>query len=218
MSNKTPTEPTVRFFEVMYYLYHPHHLERNADSELAGKLLPEFADDKPLITKEKAIEACEDHATIKRAAIFAHSNDCYTEEDERNNPINVAGWAKPEHLHIYLKSDKALGVKTIAKWFDVDPQYVEIKKGHGAFEDCLEYGFHESTSAIEQNKTHYDESAVVYTKNCNPREEVDALQARIAKCGKRYLTPKQELRMKVQEEGMTLREARKYDPWVMPMI
>lgn len=212
MSNKSPKELKARCFEVMQYLYHPEHLERNSEGALTGKLLPEYADDKPLITGNKAIEACKGHATIKRAAIFEHSKDVYTSEDEKKNPNHKEGWEKPTHFHIYMTSETRLSIASIAKWFGVEPQYVEIKKGYGAFEDCLEYGFHESPSATEQGKTLYNESAIIYAKNCNPREEVDALHERQAKYNKRYMTPKQELRMKVQEEGMTLREARKYDP------
>lgn len=214
MSNKTPKELKARCFEVMQHLYHPDHLERDIDGKLTGKLLPEYASDEPLITEEKAIDACKNHASIKRAAIYKHSEDVYTEEDEKKNPKHKAGWDKPTHLHIYMTSETRLSIASIAKWFGVDPQYVEIKKGHGAFLDCLEYGFHESPKAIEQEKTHYDEGAILYTKNCNPRAEVDALQKRIEKYQTRSMTPKQELRMKVMEEGMTIREALKHDPLV----
>lgn len=212
MSNKLQNTVTTRCFEVMQYLYHPDHLERDMDGVLTGNLLPEFADDEPLITKEKAIEACREHATIKCAAIFEHSADVYIEDDEKKNPSHKAGWSKPTHLHIYGKSVKPLDINAIAKWFGVEPQYVEKKKGHGAFLDCLEYGFHESPKAIEQEKTHYDESAILYTKNCNPRAEVDALQKQIEQTGKRSLTPKQELRLKVVNGELTLKQAFEYDP------
>lgn len=203
-----------RFFEVEQAIYHPDHLERTESGQLTGNLLPEFVNDEPLITEQIAIDACANHATIKKAAIFLHSKDVWNAEDEKKNPKHKCGWDKPDHLHIYLHVQPDMSPSTIAKWFGVEPQYVEIKTGRGAFEDCLEYGFHESPSAIEAQKYHYDEEAVVYAKNCNPREVVDKLQSRLAVLGSsgRNMSPADELRYKVQQEGMTLREAERHDP------
>lgn len=127
----------------------------------------------------------------------------------KDKHIEEVGKIKPKHWHCYIDvSTSPQTIKTIAKWFDTPSQNVEVKKGAGAFVDCLEYAVHDSESAKNDGKYPYpwemckthgitveDAKQMVYEK-----------QVRRVKYG-RDLTDKESVRMQVLNDGLSLRDA-----------
>lgn len=118
------------------------------------------------------------------------------------------GEKKTAHWHCYIRMDSPQKISTIAKWFDTSKQNVEIKSGAGAWADCLEYAVHDSENAKAEGKYGYDWSEL----HCSGitldavKELVKDKQIRRLKYGK-DLTEKELLRMKVMNEGLTLKQA-----------
>lgn len=155
-----------------------------------------------LITIEQ-IDNGLNHKTIKRYAFILHDKDTYTEEDvkkekrkagEENrlpDPNIIVGALKPPHYHIVITtvdSDKGtgntLGVDVIAKWFGIEPQYVDVMRGHGAFLDGVEYLTHSSEKAQKAGKYHYPDSEV--ESNFDWRAELDKRTEERQKFGSQY--------------------------------
>ena len=89
--------------------------------------------------------------SIKEWAYILHDKDTWNQDAwdafvDKNGeePEWVVGQVKPRHWHVVLKVSPALTVNQIAKWFNVDPNFVEVKKGHNTFLDCVAYLTHES--------------------------------------------------------------------------
>lgn len=150
---------TAKNFHIVQYVRHP----------ISGETL---------ITLDQ-IDDGLNHKSIKRYAFIMHDKDTYTEEearkekrkaDEESRPVNpavVAGALKPPHYHIVIttvdpvtKAGNSLDVKTIAKWFGVQPQYVDVMRGHGAFLDGVEYLTHSSEKAQKAGKYRYPDHEV----------------------------------------------------------
>lgn len=125
------------------------------------------------------------------------------EEFTAKYQMKHVGQKKPKHWHIVAKSQAALDVNTVARWFEISPQYVECPKGRGAFFDCIEYLPHEGKKAIEQGKVHYDDSLIF--ANFDFRSALAEIVAKRDKYG-RDISEKDEIRHKVLVEGLSLRE------------
>ena len=179
--------PKARVFFIMQYLKHPETGET-------------------LITEEQLQEGL-DHKTIKQWAYILHDKDVWNEEDELNDPKHTSGETKPPHYHIAINLPKNnVEVDVIAKWFGVPSNFVEIKRGRGAFLDCVAYLTHEEMKQQELGKFRYDDSEVV--SNFNWREELTERALSRATYGE-DLTLKERLRMKVLNGEMTLHDVKK---------
>lgn len=54
----------------------------------------------------------------------------------------------------------ATELPTIAKWFGISDNFVDMPKGRGAFLDCVQYLTHEQGKQQEQGKTLYEDSKI----------------------------------------------------------
>lgn len=165
---------------------------------------------------ENNIAAGLQHKSIKRYAYIKHDKDPYTEHDwneyvERNGsePTWSVGDRKEVHWHVVVNCPNAIEVDTIAKWFGVPVQCVEVPKGRDAFLDKVEYLTHERDNQQEMGKNHYDDSEV--KANFDFRKELEERNLKRAKYG-RDISPKDEYRYKVLYEGLTIRELCDIDP------
>lgn len=94
---------------------------------------------------EKALAVCKAIAAIVEYAIIVHDSD----KDSEGNPI-------PAHLHILIKLRNSCTYNNIAKWFGLEPQYVNRIKAR-RFEQALLYLTHKNAP----EKFQYDDSAVI---------------------------------------------------------
>ena len=101
------------------------------------------------ITNEELVDVDEiesvlrKYSTIKKWAYIVHDKDVYTKKDERKNSRHKAGKLKHPHIHIVINTEtKGIDVNKIAKWLKIDVRLIEMRKGKGAFNDCLKYLVH----------------------------------------------------------------------------
>lgn len=172
-----------RIFFVMQYEKHP---------ETGEELL-----------SESQIKVALAHKTIHRWAYILHDKDVYSAQDELDNPNHKQGQKKGRHWHIAIEmGSNQAEISTIAKWFGIKENYVEIAKGAGAFLDCVEYLTHEAERQQElYGKVMYDDSDV--TANFEWRAALDKRAENRAKYG-RDMTDKERMRMEVRENGRSL--------------
>lgn len=189
MSKKS--SPTARIFFIMQYLKHP----------VTGE---------DLITEDKIQEAL-DHRTIKRWAYALHDKDVWTEEDELEDSNHPAGHDKPPHYHVCIELPKnSTEVNTIARWFGIPPNFVEIKRGHGAFLDCVEYLTHEHPNQQEIGKHLYLDEEV--KANFDFREALNERAISKAKYGVDEMSQRDRLRIKVLSGELSLNDVRTLYP------
>lgn len=100
-----------------------------------------------------------DHKTIKRYAWICHNKDTFTEKEEAKGK-GKAGELKGKHWHIVLDCPNSIPLSTIAKWFNVPENAVEIPSGRGAFLDCVQYLTHSSDKCQDEGKTLYPNDEV----------------------------------------------------------
>lgn len=187
MKNK---ELSSRIFEVMQYIKHPISGEELISLDIIKKALK--------------------HKTIKKWAYVLHDKDVYLEKDEKENPEHKAGMPKPAHYHIVIwTGSNNMDIEVIAKWFGVATNFVEIKKGRGAFLDCVEYLTHEAEKQQDLGKYRYNDKEVV--ANFDFRAELDARMATRLKYGG-DLSIKEQFRYDVLVSGKTLVECQLENP------
>lgn len=160
---------------------------------------------------EEVIKEALTHKTIKEWAYILHDNDRYTEEDEANDLTGgrKAGELKPRHWHIVINCPIKAEISTIAKWFNVPENFVDVPKGWGAFLDCVEYLTHKTEKCEKLGKTPYEDEEV--RSNFNFRERLDERIDKRLKYG-RDLDPKRQMRYDVLYLGKTLKECAAEDP------
>lgn len=182
-----------RVFNIMQYVNHP---ETNA----------------PLLN-EDTIKVALAHRTIKQWAYVLHDKDVYSEADEADDPNHVQGQPKPPHWHIVMNCSQQVEVGTIAKWFGIAENFVDIPKGAGAgkFLDCVEYLTHESFKQQELGKYRYPDEEIHASEGFNWREKLDKRAENKLKYG-RDLNIKESLRYDVLYNGMTIREVKEKHP------
>lgn len=95
------------------------------------------------LTEDKIKEAVCKKA-IRKYAYTLHDKDTYTEDDEKKNPEHKAGTLKEPHWHICLQFRDSQNTKYVAKWFDIEEQYVN-KSASGHYEDMLLYLIHKNS-------------------------------------------------------------------------
>lgn len=181
-----------RIFNIMQYERHP----------ITGEVL----------MTEKQIKAGLDHKTIKRWAYACHDKDVYSEVDEANDKDGriKAGDVKPRHWHICIElGTNRLEIGTIAKWFGVPENFVEIAKGAGAFLDIVQYLTHERDEQQALGKRLYPDEEIF--SNFDFRALLDKRAENRALYGK-DLTQKEQWRYDVRYKGKTLLQCQREDP------
>lgn len=161
---------------------------------------------------ESNILSAVDHKTIKQYAYIRHDADPYTEHDfseyvERtgNEPSWHVGDRKAVHWHCVIKCSPALDIETIARWFGVPVQQVNIKfNGRGAFLDHVQYLTHERSEQQDLGKALYPDERV--HANFDFRKALTERIARMAKAGGHELDTRDYYRYMVLYKGMTIRQ------------
>lgn len=161
-----------------------------------------------LLTEEKIKDALA-HRTIKRYAYVAHDADVYSALDEEQDPEHIKGQVKPKHWHIVIEmGSNAAEITTIAKWFGIKDNYVNVAKGRGAFLDCCQYLTHEDIKQQGLGKRLYPDEKII--ANFPFRAELDKRQSQRIKYG-RDVDLKTQVRYEVLYNGMTLKAAMETD-------
>ena len=178
-----------RIFNIMQYERHPE----------TGEVL----------LLENKIKDALAHRTIKRWAYGCHDRDVYSALDEEMNPDHVQGNCKPRHWHICIEmGSNAAEIGTIAKWFGIPENFVNIAKGAGAFLDCVQYLTHEGEKQQELGKRLYDDSEI--HANFDFREALNKRSENKIKYGK-DLDEKAQMEYDVLYNGKTLKECEHED-------
>lgn len=159
---------------------------------------------------EDRIKLALAHKTIKRWAYIAHTEDVYSEKDYINNPEHVEGTKKPKHWHIVIEmGSNPAEVETIAKWFGISSNYIDVPKGRGAFLDCCEYLTHEAPEQQALGKHLYNDKDI--KANFDFRTELNKRTERKLKYGK-DLNDKDTMLLDVLQGGKTLLECQQENP------
>lgn len=201
-----------RIFNIMQYELHPDTLQRITMTDADGNIICD-KDGQPVnfgLTLEKVEAVVLKYKSIKRWAYIKHDADVYSLKDEEANADHKQGNTKPPHWHVVIESDNAIELDTVAKWFCIPAQFIDVPKGgRRAFLDCVEYLTHESPKEQQQKKTLYSDDKVV--ANFDWREALDARKD----TGEDY-TRRELLRLKVIRGEMTLREIKEKFPldWI----
>ena len=170
--------------------------------EVCQQLVHETTKEK--LIDEKQIKEGLKHKSIKKYAYGLHDKDIYTKEDEQKNAKHKEGSHKADHMHVVIKlGSNELDTSVIAKWFNVPEQYVEVKKGAGAFLDCVEYLTHEHPNQLAKGKHLYPDSIV--HANFDFRAELDQRNEMKIKYG-RDLSATDRMLYDVLYNGKTLNE------------
>lgn len=182
-----------RVFNIMQYEKHP----------ITGE---------PLID-EDIIKVALAHKTIREWAYVCHDRDVYSLKDEADDTSGriKAGDTKPRHWHIVCKCQSAVEVSTIAGWFKIPENFVDVPKGAGAFLDCVEYLTHEDDKQEKLGKRRYEDKEV--TASFDFRAKLTERANKRLKYG-RDLDPKEQMRYDVLYNGMTLRQCQAEDPFL----
>ena len=182
--------PKARIFFIMQYEKHPETGEQ--------------------LWSQAQIEEGLDHKTIKEWAWVYHDKDVWSEDDELDNPKHVAGQVKPPHWHVALNMPKNnTEVEVIARWFGVPMNFVEMKRGAGAFLDCVEYLTHEHPNQQLLGKTLYPDEEI--HSNFEWRQALDEKNISRARYGT-ALDRKTMLRMSVLNGELSVRDVEKKYP------
>lgn len=140
-----------------------------------------------------------------------HDKDVYLEEDVEKNPRAVLGQPKPAHVHVIENRKNEASIAQVARAYGVAPNFVGLKR-QSAFGDLAEYQTHEHQNQRAKGKHLYADDEI--HANFDYRAFVDAHVAnrKLGKTGNGKLTAEDILAMKIQETGLTLRQARIADP------
>jgi len=190
-----------RVFNIMQYEYHPD--DYNED----GSLKPNAV---PLITQQMIRDGLK-RRSIKQYAYAWHDKDVIVDEGEAGG--SATSKQKPNHVHIVLNCPSQVDVASIAKWFGVPENFVDVPKGRGAFLDCVEYLTHESEKEQAKGKHRYDDSEVV--ANFDFRAELTVRAQRQAKYGHsaaNRMSDADEMKLHVMQDGWTMKQCRDTDP------
>lgn len=176
-----------RVFNIMQYVNHPETGE-------------------PLLN-EDTIKVALNHKTIKQWAYVLHDKDVYSEKDEMDDPNHKQGDVKPPHWHIVLNCTQQVEIQTIAKWFGIADNFVDVPKGNGAgkFLDCVEYLTHESAKQQELGKHRYHDSEINASEGFDWRAKLDKRNENKLKYGK-DLDEVEQMKYDVLYNGKTLRQ------------
>ena len=183
----------------------------------------EVVQQKNYLTKEM-VEEGVNHKLICKYAYVLHDKDNYTEydyqkylenhKDEKDETKKIHVWKigdkKPDHWHVVIQLKKDYELDKVAKWFGVLPNYVQKKKGRGAFIDCVRYITHEDEKQQEIGKHLYQDDEI--TANFDFREEIDYISVRTNLSPKTIPSSKLDKWLyEIAHDGKTLSECYKED-------
>ena len=156
---------------------------------------------------ERNIISALSHKSIKQWAYICHDEDRFTDKDFDNDICTKeqVGELKGKHWHIVCRCDSPLELHSIANWFGVPENFIDVPKGRGAFLDCVMYLTHETQKAQEEGKFHYADDKV--KSNFDFRKEIDNREERRLKYGG-DLTKEEEMIYDVRYNGKTLKQCR----------
>lgn len=139
------------------------------------------------LLNEKTIKTALNKAKLVRWAYILHDKD-----------RNENGTLKEPHWHIVLEYENRINLKSIAQWFGIEENFVEVPNGRNAFMSCAKYLVHWK----EEEKYQYEWDEVKNNfglKNVVEKEEEEKL-----KYGKN-LTEDEKIIAEVMYNGMTLK-------------
>lgn len=128
-----------------------------------------------------------------------------------NNEVvkNKLGEVKPSHWHVVIKvGSKQQDVNTIAKWFGIEAQYIQVPKGAGAFLDCIQYLTHEDEKQQKLGKHFYSDNEII--ANFNFRDDLNKRLENRAKYGK-DITKLEAWKLDLMHGKKSLKECREED-------
>ena len=198
-----------RVFNIMQYEYHPNDYE--VDGSLKQGALP-------LLTQSMIRDGLN-HRTIKQYAYILHDKDMYSTDDEAANPQHVAGTLKPPHWHIVLNCPSQVELPSIANWFGIPENFIDVPKGRGAFLDCVRYLTHENPAEQAKGKHLYNDSEVY--ANFAFRAELTVREQRQAKYGydaANRMSAADEMKLHVLQDGWTIKHCIDADPLVYTKV
>lgn len=143
------------------------------------------------------------HKSIKKYSYALHDKDIKTKETESHPSINIGNLIN-RHWHICIKTESAVEIATIATWFGVPENFVEVKHDANAYISCVEYLTHESEKEQLAGKHRYDDSEI--KSNHNWRAELTKYQIRRIKKGASKLNTKDYYRNEVLYCGRTINQ------------
>lgn len=161
------------------------------------------------------------HVSIKRYGYIRHDKDHYSEADVEEALLQgrtlTLNAIKPPHWHIVLEVPNKLPVSTIAKWFNVPENQIEVPNNRGktpvttkgmekVFIECIGYLTHADIRQQTQDKHEYDKSEV--KANFDWETEVATANALRTKYGKE-LSEKEWYRNEVLTNGLRPRDMMK---------
>lgn len=187
----------------------------------------EYDDNGALLLSQSTIDQALTHKVIKRWAYIKHDQDKVSAKDERQSrerakkaqtagqpvpKIVKTGDPKAAHWHVVLETPfNYTSADTIAKWFGVPTNFVEVKNGRGAFLDAIEYLTHEDDKQQAAGKHLYQDSEVTASFGFDWREALTERAKTVLKHG-RDLGPKEQMRDDVLRYGKTLLQCLEDDP------
>ena len=180
---------TSRVWEVVTDLVHPLTSEKIIDLETVQQII-------------------DDHKSIKEYAYIVHDKDKYISGDKIPEGRKI-GELKPAHVHIVLHFYRAQDVDSISKWFGIPSNFIEKKKGVGAFYYCVEYLTHSNEKEIKKGKFVYsdDEVHCKFEDGKSFREFIEANKPDI-NINSEPKTLKDQIGLEVLEQGRTLESIR----------
>lgn len=153
---------------------------------------------------ESNIISAISHKTIKDYAYILHDKDTKTELTD-GHPDVAIGALIPRHWHSVIRCKNAVEIHTIAEWFDVPDNFVQVIKGANAFWDCVEYLTHEHPDQQAKGKYKYPDEEIKSNLS-NWREQLELYKLRRVKKNGSRLNSKDYYRNEVLYHGMTLRQ------------
>lgn len=180
----------------------------------------------PIITLDQIEEILKKYKSIDRYAYVLHDKDFLTKDEitERFTAEKkqftkeevFEAWVNKRykripHVHVVFETPRNYFPKVnIAKWFGLPPNFVRVKTGRGAFMDAVQYLTHEDDKQQDLGKYRYPDDEI--HSNFGWRDELNSILEEKVKFG-RKLDDRERLQIDVLYHGLTLREARKKDPY-----
>lgn len=150
------------------------------------------------------------HKSIEKYCYVCHDKDIKTKETEghANTPV---GSLIDRHwqISIKMKNSNPVSIATIASWFGVPEQFVEVVSGANAYIETVEYLTHESDKEQAAGKHRYDDSEV--KSNHDWRAELEKYKLRRQNKKASKLNTKEYYRNEVLYHGKTLHEVYEED-------
>ncbi len=166
-----------------------------------------------IITPE-AVDAATHRRGVSKAAWIVHDRDIHTAQSAARSaePGVQAGDTKNPHVHIVEAHPNVTTVSAVAKAYGIEASYVRVAKGKKAFELCCQYLTHEHPHQLGHGKRLYERDEIHF-HSFDLNEALDKLaEEQAAKASKGDSSAVDELVLRIQEEGLTLRQAKEADP------